>query len=51
MYGDWVFTTAVVPVIIMGYLYNPIIRKLWSTKQLASVSYKKARQGREGGKP
>ena len=39
----WVFTTAVVPVIIMGYLYNQIIRELWSTKQPASVSYEKAR--------
>jgi len=39
----WVLTTAVVPVIIMGYLYIQIIRKLWSAEQPASVSYGKAR--------
>lgn len=39
----WVFTTAVVPVIIMGYLYIQIILKLWSTEQPGSVSYAKAR--------
>lgn len=39
----WVINTAVVPVIIMGYLYIQIVRKLWATVQPGSPSYERAR--------
>ena len=39
----WVVTTAVVPVIIMGYIYIQIVRKLWATAQPGSPSYERAR--------
>lgn len=42
----WVVVTAVIPVIIMGYLYIQIVRKLWKTVQPGSVSYEKARYER-----
>ena len=32
----WVITTAVIPIIMMGYLYLQIVRKLWKTGGVAT---------------
>ena len=39
----WVITTAVIPVIMMGYLYVQIVRKLWKTGPPGGVATGKAR--------
>lgn len=39
----WVINTAVVPVIIMGYLYIQIVRKLWTTVPTGRIHSEKAR--------
>lgn len=39
----WVITTAVIPVIMMGYLYVQIVRKLWKTGPPRGVATGKAR--------
>ncbi|KAL9957344.1 hypothetical protein ACROYT_G038970 [Oculina patagonica] len=40
----WIITTAIIPVIIMGYLYIQIVRKLWATSPPRSPSYERARR-------
>ena len=42
----WVIQTAVIPVIMMGYLYTQIVCKLWKTEHPERVANRKARQVR-----
>ena len=39
----WIISTAVVPVIIMGYLYMQVVRKIWKTEPPGRVTNGKVR--------